>query len=169
MPANERPLILTTHQLQTLHAHAEQQYPEECCGLLLGWSESGESDGFAVRVEAIFPAENVWGEPASPGAAAAALPSKDHRYQIAPDFFLRSQTYARGKGWDIIGIYHSHPDQAAIPSDWDRQWAWPYYSYVIMSVRQGVVSDVQSWTLDEKSEFHPQKLQSFDVSTPQRL
>jgi proteasome lid subunit RPN8/RPN11 len=162
-------LILTSHQLQTLQAHAEQQYPEECCGLLLGRSLADESEGAAVEVEAICPAENVWDEQAPLDNEARVLPSKAHRYRIAPDFFLRSQTYARGNGWDIIGIYHSHPDQVAIPSEWDRQWAWPSYSYVIISVLQGVVRDVQSWTLDEKSEFHPQKLQSFDVSTPQRL
>jgi proteasome lid subunit RPN8/RPN11 len=162
-------LILTSHQLQTLHAHAEQQYPEECCGLLLGRSLTDESEESRVQVEAICPAENVWEEQATLDDEAGILNGKAHRYRIAPDFFLRSQTYARGNGWDIIGIYHSHPDQAAIPSEWDRQWAWPEYSYMIISVLQGVVRDVQSWTLDDNSEFHPQKLQSFDVSTPQRL
>jgi proteasome lid subunit RPN8/RPN11 len=162
-------LILTSHQLQTLHAHAEQQYPEECCGLLLGRSLTDKSEESGVQVEAICPAENVWEEQATLEDETERLNGKTHRYRIAPDFFLRSQTYARGNGWDIIGIYHSHPDQAAIPSEWDRQWAWPEYSYVILSVLQGVVKDVQSWTLDDKSEFHPQKLQSFDVSTPQRL
>jgi proteasome lid subunit RPN8/RPN11 len=162
-------LILTSHQLQTLHAHAEQQYPEECCGLLLGRSLTDESEESRVQVEAICPAENVWEEQATLDDEAGILNGKAHRYRIASDFFLRSQTYARGNGWDIIGIYHSHPDQAAIPSEWDRQWAWPEYSYMIISVLQGVVRDVQSWTLDDNSEFHPQKLQSFDVSTPQRL
>jgi proteasome lid subunit RPN8/RPN11 len=162
-------LILTSYQLQTLHAHAEQQYPEECCGLLLGSPLTDESEASGVQVEAICPAENVWEEQATLDNEAGILNGKAHRYRIAPDFFLRSQAYARGNGWDIIGIYHSHPDQVAIPSEWDRQWAWPEYSYVIISVLQGVVRDVQSWTLDDKSEFHPQKLQSFDVSTPQRL
>lgn len=168
MPVNTM-LMLSTPQLQTLHSHAEQQYPEECCGLLLGQLQQDSSAPLTVKVETVCPAENVWGEQGAAEDATEDLSPKTRRYQISPDFFLRSQTYARGNGWDIIGIYHSHPDEAAIPSEWDRQWAWPQYSYVIISVHQGVVRDVQSWTLDENFEFQPQELQSFDVSTPQRL
>jgi proteasome lid subunit RPN8/RPN11 len=160
-------LIFTPTHLELLQHRAQHQYPEECCGLLIGEILAGEP--CQTRVEAVLPAENLWDGQVSAQYARPAEETKVRRYHIAPEFFLRSQHYARGNGWDIIGIYHSHPDHAAIPSEWDRRWAWPQYSYVIISVLEGVVNDVQSWTLDEKSEFRPQKLQSFDVSTPQRL
>lgn len=62
--------------------------------------------------------------------------------------------------WNILGYYHSHPDHPARPSNYDREHAWPFYSYVIMSVGQGIPNDLTSWVLaDDRSVFNPEKVQ----------
>ena len=80
---------------------------------------------------------------------------------------LHAQQHARRNGWDIMGIYHSHPDAAAVPSEWDRAWAWPQYSYVIIAVENGIACDLQSWCLDIHHEFLPERLMVSDITPPQ--
>lgn len=58
------------------------------------------------------------------------------------------------QGLDIIGWYHSHPDHPARPSEYDRDHAWPWYSYIIVSVNQGRPEEMTSWRLhDDRQEF----------------
>jgi proteasome lid subunit RPN8/RPN11 len=71
---------------------------------------------------------------------------------------LRVQKQARDRELDIIGIYHSHPDHPAIPSEFDRAIAWHHYSYIIISVQQGIASDLRSWTLDPHHQFQPEDM-----------
>jgi proteasome lid subunit RPN8/RPN11 len=52
----------------------------------------------------------------------------------------------------VLGFYHSHPDHPARPSEYDRQHAWPFYSYVIVSISKGEPVDMTSWVLDEATE-----------------
>ena len=52
----------------------------------------------------------------------------------------------------MIGIYHSHPDSPAKPSEYDRVHAWPVYVYVIVSVKAGKADDVKAWTLREEAQ-----------------
>ncbi|QQE67226.1 hypothetical protein GFS31_39390 [Leptolyngbya sp. BL0902] len=80
------------------------------------------------------------------------------RYWIDPADLLRIQKEARDQDLEIIGIVHSHPDHPAIPSECDRQLAWPVYSYVIASVREGQVVDVQSWRLNEAQQFEAESI-----------
>jgi len=49
----------------------------------------------------------------------------------------------------VMGFYHSHPDAPAVPSEFDREHAWPGYCYVIVSVRQGVPLEMRNWLLRE--------------------
>jgi proteasome lid subunit RPN8/RPN11 len=61
--------------------------------------------------------------------------------------------------WDIIGIYHSHPDHPSRPSQTDTDRAWPNYSYVIISVREGKVASANSWVLNESErKFYEEPL-----------
>jgi proteasome lid subunit RPN8/RPN11 len=84
--------------------------------------------------------------------------TKQKRYWIKPATLLQAQKYARDRGWDIIGIYHSHPDHPALPSECDRQWAWPDYSYVIVSVTQAKADPIQSWVLDGQHQFQSEPI-----------
>jgi len=84
--------------------------------------------------------------------------SSKHRYAIAPEVLLQSQRIARDRHLDIIGIYHSHPDSRAVPSEFDRLYAWHQYLYIIVSVQQGKVDDLLCWSLDDHNRFQPEEV-----------
>ena len=115
-----------------------------------------------ILVEAIA-TENVW----SPTTAAdfqAIDPNlnlgtdQNTYYTIAPETMLKVQKEARDRQLDIIGIYHSHPNHPAIPSEFDRLCGWQTYSYIIVSVLQGKARDVLSWSLDDNHQFQPEEI-----------
>lgn len=112
-------LRISQSELETLRQHAARSYPEECCGVLLGRVESETN-----HVLAAVPMENV-----------AAVEERKTRYQIAPEELIRLQRTAREQGMQIVGFYHSHPEQAATWShrDWDEAH-WTGCSYIITSV-----------------------------------
>jgi proteasome lid subunit RPN8/RPN11 len=125
-------ILLARHALAALHEHLLAAYPEEGCGLLLGRDLAAER-----RVEEAVGVENV-GEGA-----------RRQRYTIDPERFLEIEKRARSAGLEVIGFFHSHPDHPATPSDFDREGAWPYYSYVIASVSPNHVGEIRSWRLRE--------------------
>lgn len=145
-------------QLQKLKAHAESTYPEECCGLLLG-----KINGEIKTLIDVLPTENSWDEQtADQFMEINSLPwrskSKSSSFSIAPIVILKAQKDARDRQLDIIGIYHSHPDHQAIPSEFDRAIAWQRYSYIIISVQQGKACELKSWGLDDNHQFQPEEL-----------
>ncbi len=79
--------------------------------------------------------------------------TRTRRYWIDPKDMLRVQKQARSQGLNIIGVYHSHPDQVAEPSECDRAGAWAAYAYAIVSVCEGKAVDVRNWTLDSEHQF----------------
>lgn len=110
----------------------------------------------------VIPTENAWSESAAESFAAFAQPrtaSKHRSFSIAPQVMLAVQKEARERGLAIVGIYHSHPEHPAIPSEFDRAIAWPEYSYLIVSVPQGRAGDCFSWALDDTThQFSPETL-----------
>ena len=106
-------------------------YPHECCGLLLGRAGDG-----VVRVEEVVQARNVNAE------------RRRDRYEIDPEDFLRADALSRQRGLDIVGVWHTHPDHPARPSETDRESAWPGWSYLILSVGAEGVQAMRSWRLD---------------------
>ncbi|BAY48312.1 Mov34/MPN/PAD-1 family protein [Scytonema sp. HK-05] len=139
-----------------MSAHAETTYPEECCGIILG---NLTSEGKTV-VE-VMPTENAWN-----AETAAELPgddtldySKRQRYAIAPQVMLQAQREARDSKLNIIGIYHSHTDHPAIPSEYDQKLAWQEYSYIIVSVQNGKAGDIKSWSLDDNHQFQQEVIE----------
>ncbi len=147
-------ILLHREQLQTICDHAARTYPDECCGLLLGrLAASGKV------VEVIRPVENSWEEGVVDELADAASLTKTRRYWIDPAEMLAAMRDARSRDLDIIGIYHSHPDNPAIPSECDRRLAWSQYSYIIVSVAQGTPTDTRSWQLDDQHQFQPEPIE----------
>ncbi len=137
-------LELREAQRAEIVGHGEGEYPHECCGLLLGRIEGG---GRKVVVE-IFPVSNAREEAA-----------RHNRSLITPGEYVRGERHARARGLDIVGNYHSHPDHPAVPSEFDREHAWPTWSYVIVSVRGGEVADVRSWELAaDRSRFEEEEV-----------
>jgi len=122
-----------------IRKEGEAAYPNECCGVVLG-EISGRGDCVAVR---LLPVPN-----ARDGSETW------HRYEIAPEDFLRAEREARSLGLDIIGIYHSHPDHPAVPSEFDLKTALPWYFYAIVSVADGRAAELTNWKLaDDGSRF----------------
>jgi len=145
--------------LQALTRQAEQLYPHECCGLLVGYVD--QAGAVAIVVE-VYPLENVWTSTSAARFAESAgivhLPPSEaagteRRYTIDPQQMLAIQKLAHTRELAIVGIYHSHPDHPALPSEYDRQLAWAEYVYPIISVCQGQCVDVQAWQLDANQQF----------------
>ena len=129
---------LRESHLDEIRRHGEQDYPFECCGLLIG----NFSDGKKL-VSETYPISNAREEEA-----------KRNRFLIKPEELLRGEKLARQKGMDVVGFYHSHPDDKARPSQYDLDHAWPTYSYIIASILEGRAVDVQSWQMsDDRSSF----------------
>lgn len=75
--------------------------------------------------------------------------SPRNRFEVTPRDVLDADKAAQQRGLEILGWYHSHPDHPARPSEYDREHAWPWYSYVIVSVEKGSPADMRSWRLME--------------------
>lgn len=131
---------------EAIVAHAEQTYPHECCGFLLGTAPEEIKHVHEVRV-----------------AGNARDDSPANRYLIDPEEMFRVLRGARENGHEILGFYHSHPDVEARPSDYDRRHAWPWYSYVIIPVIRGDAGSPLAWVLDEReSRFAEEALEVAD-------
>lgn len=150
-------LTIQPQHLQAMTQHAEQTYPEECCGLLLGQYEPATN---RAHVAEIRPALNDWTIDVNPleETDRTAASSKRNRFWIDPQLLLTTQRECRDRGWNIVGVYHSHPDHPAVPSECDRQLAWSSYSYPILSVTAAGVTDIRSWRLNERGHFEPQRI-----------
>jgi len=85
---------------------------------------------------------------------AAGGESARNRYLIDPLVYMKIEREADKRGMDVLGIYHSHPDVAARPSQFDLDHAWPNFSYLIVSVVKGKAVESNSWRLrDDRSAF----------------
>ncbi|NOY99931.1 MAG: M67 family metallopeptidase [Chloroflexi bacterium] len=125
-------LQITTDILRQIHAHGEAAYPEEGAGFLLG------ADGTPRRVTAILALPNAREDSA-----------RRNRYLVTPRDYLKAELEADRLGLSLIGVFHSHPDHPNRPSEYDREWAQPFFSYVITSVEGGQAVASRSWRLTE--------------------
>lgn len=87
--------------------------------------------------------------------------AKRNRFLIRPEELLRGEKYAREKGLDVVGFYHSHPDDRAVPSQYDLEHAWPTYSYIVVAVENGRAADLRSWEMKaDRSQFDEEEIVS---------
>jgi proteasome lid subunit RPN8/RPN11 len=153
-------LKIGNEQFESVRQHGARDYPSECCGVLLG-----KADGDVKQVTEIVPLKNLRHDP---DRAQELLPLDDlgretdkNRFLIDPLDQMRVEKDARARGLDVLGYYHSHPDHPARPSNYDRDHAWPWYSYVIIAVEQGVPKDFTSWVLtDDRSVFQSEQIET---------
>ncbi len=135
-------ISLSKQFIEQIEAHGERDYPHECGGMLIGHFD----DEKGKRVVELLPMENASEES-----------TRHNRVLILPKDVLRAERYARGKKLDVVGYYHSHPDDKAVPSQFDLDHALPVWSYVIVSVLQGRAVDVRSWEMEnDRSKFNEQ-------------
>ena len=119
--------------LADIHAHGEAAYPEEGAGLLMG-----KAEGEQKLVSAILKLGNTREDAA-----------RHNRYLLSPQDYLKGEMEADRLGLEVIGVFHSHPDHPNRPSDFDREWAMPWFSYLITSVQAGKAVESRSWQLVE--------------------
>ncbi len=136
---------LTHDQQKAIRQHGEETFPHECCGFMLG-----KANGAAKSVGELLRADNDREDGA-----------RHNRFLITPDAYMRGEKAARAKGLDIIGFYHSHPNAPARPSQYDLDHAWPFYSYVIVSILDKKSDAMTSWVMKEdRSAFDEEAIVS---------
>jgi proteasome lid subunit RPN8/RPN11 len=169
----EPALHLEGSHLEAIAQAVTASYPSEGCGLLLGQrvlTDSPETEPVeAYRVvDRVLPLANAWEPGLSDVTEDEGERGRNHsvgdRYWIDPADLMATQKSARQQGLEIIGIFHSHPDHPAVPSECDRALAWPVYSYLIVSVVRGQVVDLKSWRLDDQQQFQPEPVKMIGSS-----
>lgn len=122
--------------LDEIRAHAEEAYPFECCGILIG------RRGAEAAVTAVRRARNRHERQ-----------SRD-RFEMDPWDFLAAEKEA-GPSQEILGFYHSHPDHPAWPSPSDLIQAQPWrgYFHLIVAVQaEGFQNQMRVWQVTEDGE-----------------
>ena len=135
-------ISLKKSHLESIKQIARATYPHECCGIMVG-----SVDGDIKRVSELIPAVNERTD------------SLANRYLITAAFVQKIEARLRNTDSSIVGFFHSHPDVPARPSAYDQEHAWPWYSYLIVSVMQGEAGEVLNWKLtDDRSTFDPENI-----------
>jgi proteasome lid subunit RPN8/RPN11 len=136
-------IIIPPPILNTIHEHGEKSYPEEGAGLLFGYEHEGKR----------FLADVMFLKNAREDSA------RHNRYLITAEDMLLGEKEAQDLGLSIIGIFHSHPDHPNEPSEFDREYAIPWYSYLITSVDNGEAAGSRSWRLmDDRTGFEEEEI-----------
>jgi proteasome lid subunit RPN8/RPN11 len=139
-------LVLSSSLYRRIEQEGVRAYPNECCGVMIGRDEP-PSDWRVRRsqvrrvVEQLQPLTNSFEEA-----------EQFHRFRLDPREYMEVEKSAGAGGKLVLGFYHSHPDHPARPSEYDRQHAWPFYSYVIVSIQKRQPADMTSWVLDEQTQ-----------------
>jgi len=106
-------LVLSQSFIDEIIAHALEDAPNECCGIIAG------EDGRAVK---LFRAKNAEASP--------------YRYSVEPKDLFRIFRECEENGWSFLAIYHSHTASEAYPSPTDVRLAfWPEAYYVLVSLQ----------------------------------
>jgi proteasome lid subunit RPN8/RPN11 len=120
--------------LEKIVAHAVEDLPNECCGLLIGTAD---------MVEDVSRARNT--------------KRSRTRFQVEPADHFAAIRRARAGGFEIIGAYHSHPSGPSGPSDTDRvRLTDPSMFHVIVSLAHGTRT-VRAFRLND-GNFSPLEL-----------
>jgi proteasome lid subunit RPN8/RPN11 len=129
--------------IEQIHKHGIRDYPNECCGALLGRDETGDR-----TVLGLLPLVNQRND------------SPRNRFSITSEDVRLAEKEAKAKGWELIGWYHSHPDSPARPSEFDREHAWPWYSYIIFQVAEREPREMRSWRLnDDRAKYAEESIE----------
>src|SRR5450755_2958734 len=134
--------------LAEMKAQAAHIFPDECCGFLFGIENK---DGIR-KISKIWVVNN-----AKPG-------DKRRRFEITGRDYMLAEQFALENNLVLLGIYHSHPNHPAIPSEQDRMAAQPYFSYIIISVINGRIDHIRSWRLNEASVFEEESFSPVHIN-----
>ena len=133
-------LVVPGRLIEQMNAHVENAYPEEGAGFLIG--EQGE-------VREIMALSNSREDGA-----------RHNRFLFTPEDYLQAELKAEGLGLSLIGVFHSHPECPNIPSEFDREWAQPFFSYIITRVDSGKAVNSRSWKLlEDRSKYEEEEIE----------
>ncbi|MCZ7543957.1 MAG: M67 family metallopeptidase [Anaerolineae bacterium] len=136
---------LTDGHIRAIEAHGEATYPNEGAGFLLGHVADG-----AVVVADVLAVDNR-----------REAEAQHNRYELSPQDFMRAEREAAQRDLSLVGIFHSHPDHPARPSQFDRDHALPNLSYLITSVVAGKAEGTHAWRLrDDRTSFDEDQLET---------
>jgi proteasome lid subunit RPN8/RPN11 len=141
-------ILIESNPLAEIKAEGIRIFPDECCGFLFGH----EQDDVSRTVTKIRIVDNI-----KPG-------DKKRRFEISSKDYMQAEKFALENDILLLGIYHSHPNHPAIPSEHDRIAAQPWFSYVIISVMQGQVDHIRSWRLSEVAQFEEENISSVHLN-----
>ena len=134
-------LVIAPEAYELMQKHAEATYPNECVGFFYG-----NEDGSIRSIEKAVEVPN----------------SKDgdqrRRFEVHPRDYMKAERYALENDTTLLGVYHSHPEHPAIPSEHDLKVAQPFFSYIIVSVKGGKSVKVRSWQLNEENAFAEEEI-----------
>src|SRR5882724_6187464 len=140
-------LCISQELADRIGKHGAETYPHECCGALLGSDASDE----VREVRELFPLVNRRDD------------SPRNRFSVTAEDVRAAEKAAKEKELEVVGWYHSHPDHPAKPSQYDCDHAWPWYSYVIVSVANGKPQEMTSWRLnDDRVDFACENIELHD-------
>jgi proteasome lid subunit RPN8/RPN11 len=136
-----RPVQVPTSVLDSISRHAAATYPDECCGFLVARPDPPETSG-TRSIVSTDPAPNEFeGE-------------RRRRFLVRPEDLRAAERRVDGTGRVLAGFYHSHPDHPALPSQFDQEHAWPWYTYLVIGVTARGAGETRAFELDpDSSEF----------------
>lgn len=134
-------IIIEPKPLNEMYQDALQSFPDECCGFFFG-KELGEE---RIITNVLIVNNSKEGD-------------KRRRFEIAPKDYLNAERFANENELQLLGVYHSHPNHPAVPSEHDRIAAQPYFSYIIISVRENEIKDIRSWKLNDNFKFEEEEI-----------
>ena len=145
-----------------LEAWIGEGYPHETCGLLIGRPLEGSPPAAGASAASVAPADTqlALGSAEVTRVLQARNLNRERahdRYELDPRDFMQAELAAREAGLEVVGIWHSHPDHPAEPSETDRAAAWEGWSYVIATVTSEGVTAMRSFRL-ARERFHEEAL-----------
>jgi proteasome lid subunit RPN8/RPN11 len=148
-------ITLQAHLLRSIKAHGEASYPQEGAGFLLG-----HGDELQLAITSILPVANK-----------REVDAQHNRYLLSPQDFAKAEMEAARLDLSLIGVFHSHPDHPARPSQFDLDHALPHFLYLITSIDQGRAAVTTGWHLrQDHNAFEEDDLeisQPAQAATPQ--
>jgi proteasome lid subunit RPN8/RPN11 len=121
--------------LEQIVAHALEDTPNECCGMVA--VASGASEGDPARAMQVRRTRNVYPSP--------------KRFEIDGKEALRAMNEFEDAGWEMGAIYHSHTHTAPYPSQTDINFAanWPGVEWIIVGLADPRTPEVRSYLIEE--------------------
>jgi proteasome lid subunit RPN8/RPN11 len=120
-------IILTESQKKILSNHADKENPNESCAILFGTTEKQRA-----IVKEIFLTENIEKSPVN--------------FTISNEQLIKCYKTAEEKKMEVVGIFHSHPNSEAYPSETDKKFM--FNNPVVWIIYSGISEKFKAYVLE---------------------